>query len=557
MSEKDFFDEELDKIENQHKQNNSNQTNTQNATENGNNQGGSQDNFSTWVNSNPTPAPPVKHKPLYVVLLCLSLVLAMVLGGCFGSFLSTLHSQTDEQKAESGQLEKEEILSTVLDYMYQVYYKDVSDTTVVSEQDWIDAIGVAGTAIMQYAGDQFSRLLTPQQYYNLINPTSSYVNTSNIFGISYSLLSGVGLQVSSVLDDTSCFGVIQEGDIVLKISDAKAENGSPINYNGEDLSTVVFSNYNLSQIQSILMLVNSATFHVLRNGEVLIFNNITRGPQQYPNQDYKFEYVEFYFGDTLTNVSTTPIGNATHTTKEVRSLANLPSGVGYIRIKEFGKLSTSSTEESTTSIEFLKALNLFKQSGCTRLILDLKGNPGGYVDEVSNVAGYLITDALLTDEQKSQVTVKENGKQQLLITSLVPRVWQTTTESRVGTYTDYFTLPTDGKTNIVIWTDGNSASASELLTGALTDYGVATQMGTKTYGKGIAQTYNELDFTGSYVDNYGVTRTGNWAIYYTYASYYSPLGTNIHGKGYTPADPYNNLDTYDKLWTSTLSYWGL
>ena len=105
--------------------------------------------------------------------------------------------------------------------------------------------------------------------------------------------------------------------------------------------------------------------------------------------------------------------------------------------------------------------------------------------------------------------------------------------------------------------DDGSASASELLLGALLDYKTAVQMGTNTYGKGIAQTVEELNIRGSYIDVDGKVQTdGYWAVYYTFASYYSPLGTNIHGVGYAPANTYK-VSRYGDLWTLAKYYWGV
>ena len=202
-------------------------------------------------------------------------------------------------------------------------------------------------------------------------------------------------------------------------------------------------------------------------------------------------------------------------------------------------------------VEFRQALTLFKSRGLKRLILDLKGNPGGSVDYVSSIAGMLVTDAKLTDKQRQKVTSSDG----LLITTLQPRAGSPYVYSRESTYDLYFDAPTD-KPDIVVWTDAGSASASELLTGALRDYGTAVQMGTTTYGKGIAQTCIPLsDYTGTVITNSGQKTTGHWAIYFTIAEYFSPVTTtNIHGKGYTPQAEYDNLDTYEKLWDATIKY---
>lgn len=568
---KDFFDNEYEKLE-EERQRKSNE-----PQQNGQPQ-------SPWYSYNVTPQPDQvrkKNKPLYISLLCLGIVLALVLGwflcalahnysdgGITDRYLQDIYTYltndcnleiTDEQwqkavgkvnkKLESGQLEKENILVTVLDYLYDAYYKDVSSDEVVSDEQWAEAIANAGTALLNGAGDRYSHLMSPQDYYDFCNPTSTVVSSQGggIFGISYNVYEGVGLVVSQVLDNSSCFGRLEDGDIILKMTDVKDKSGNALTVGGEDFSTILCNRYARADIQLLMYYVNSATFHVLRDGEVLTYD-VERGKLDYPNSKYEFDFVEFYFGDDLTNVSITNMDKSGANTKDLRLLANLPSGVGYIRIKEFNKV-----EKSNAASEFKQAMDLFKQRNCSKLILDLKGNPGGYVNYAADIVGMLIDDSNLTAEQKAKVDVKGD----LLITSLVARSGAKQTETRKGTYSTYFAPAQNGVKNIVIWTDGNSASASELTTGALLDYGTAVQMGTKTYGKGIAQTVRTLSFSGDIVTNSGRRSTGNWAIYFTYASYYSPLGTNIHGSGYTPSSEFDGLDTYQKLWASTLSYWGL
>ncbi len=565
MYDKDFFDEEYDKVKGEQ------QTNQSDAA------------WYAYEAKRPQGEPATTKKSLSVTLLCLAVVLSMV----FGWFLCAIihdysnDSVTDEQylddiytyltrecgleissaqwngainrvndKQQSGQLEKEQILTTVLDYLYDDFYLDVSDKSVVDDATWEDAIADAGTAILSGAGDRYSHLLTPQDYYDLMNPKSTVVTSQSgqIFGISYSVYEGVGLIVSEVIDNSSCFGRLEAGDIILKMSNVKDAYGNALSVANTDFSTIDCSKYTRSQIQYLMVYVQTATFTVLRGGGLYTYD-IERGSLAYPNQNYEFDFVEFYFGDDCTNVSVVNMDKSAANTKDIRQLSRLPQGVGYIRLVEF-----SSNTSTDVVDEFEQALKLFKKSGCTRLILDLKGNPGGYVSAATDIVGKLICDDFITDEQKAQVC-GTGGK--LLVTTLKPRNDSPTVQYVEGSYKTYFSAPTDGKMNIVVWTDDGSASASELVTGALLDYGVAIQMGTQTYGKGIAQTVKALDFTGDVITNSGTKTTGKWAIYFTYASYYSPLGTNIHGKGYTPQAEYNNLDTYTKLWDKTIEYWGL
>ncbi len=451
--------------------------------------------------------------------------------------------EQSDGKLDSGELEQIAILSSTLNFLRDNYYKDIPQSA------WTEAVAAAGTALLQSAGDKYCSLMTPQELYEYYNPASTTIGSgsSELFGISYSLLDTVGLYVSSVVTDSSCYGVMQSGDIVLKVSNMKDSDGNDVAINGQKVTDFCFNEVSSVDEASIVMnSVHSATFSVLRAGEILT-PHITRSAIDFANDKYKFEYVEFYFGKDCASVSVNKTANKASTTYDIRELRNLPSDAGYIRISQF--MYSGSSDVLT---EFKEAMKLFKERGLKKLVLDLKGNPGGRVDYVCEIASMLVADFNLSDVEKSQVT--SGGK--LLITSLVPRKGATEYYYYPSTYKNYFgEKPTDGKCSIVVWTDENSASASELLTGALTDYGTGVQMGTKTYGKGIAQTITTLPYSDSVITHYGTTQTYNWAVYYTFAQYNSPLGNNIHGVGYEPSAKFNNLKTYSDLWKATNEYW--
>lgn len=568
MANKDFFDEEYDKIKK--------------TNEEDNRQSDSDSQFQRWYAHDTQPQVSTRsNKPLYIALICVGLALCLALGwvlcAIFGgngnlskgeeqkylnSILTSLRDsgleisdaqwetalQDVNKQVESGKIEAEALLGVVFKTLHDNYYQDIS------QDKWYEAVESAGTALMQAAGDQFCRLMSPQTYYNYLNPVSTVASSNGkVFGVSFQVVQGVGLYVSSVVVNSSAYGKLEAYDIVYKMSNVKNNNGRPLVINGTTFDEIVTSEWESESFMQILAQVNSATFHVLRGGEVLQFD-LVRGELGYVNSDYPFEFVEFYFGDDCTNVSTSKVGNANISTKDERLLGNLSKlkDTGYVRIVEFMDTITNGNERAQADKEFETVMKLFKSRGLKHLILDLKGNPGGRVDYVCNIAGMLVTDAKLSADQKS--VVSSAGK--LLITTLKIRNDSDETYTSSSSYAKYFDDPTS-KCDIVVWTDGGSASASELLTGALLDYGTAIQMGTRTYGKGIAQTCQPLkDYTGTVITNDNRQATEHWAIYYTVAAYYSPLGINIHGKGYTPASKYNNLDTYEKLWTNTIEYFG-
>lgn len=164
----------------------------------------------------------------------------------------------------------------------------------------------------------------------------------------------------------------------------------------------------------------------------------------------------------------------------------IEDGIGYIQISSF------SDEE--VSNKFTEKLNELKNAGMKKLILDLRGNPGGYLNECVKIASNFIP----------------NGE---VITYTIDKYNKKVVSNSVGG--DAIGIP------LVVLVDGGSASASEVVTGALRDYQAATIIGTTTFGKGIVQQLKVLpnDMGGLKV---------------TTSKYYTPKGENIHGTGITP-----------------------
>ena len=161
----------------------------------------------------------------------------------------------------------------------------------------------------------------------------------------------------------------------------------------------------------------------------------------------------------------------------------LDEEIGYIGISEF---------KDVTVDQFTENYAVIKGSGAKALVLDLRGNPGGLLDAVVDIGRQILPEGLVV------YTEDKNGKR-----------------------VEY---DCDGTRKIeipmVVLVNGGSASAAEVLTGAVKDYGVGTIMGTTTYGKGIVQKIIELS-DGS-------------AIKLTTDGYFTPKGNNIHGKGIEP-----------------------
>lgn len=160
---------------------------------------------------------------------------------------------------------------------------------------------------------------------------------------------------------------------------------------------------------------------------------------------------------------------------------------GYIQITEF---------DDVTSDQFAEALAVLKEQGMKGLVLDLRSNPGGNLNTVVEIARMLLPKGMIV------YTEDRNGNRQEY----------TCDGSRE------FKMP------LVVLVNKYSASASEILAGAIQDYGIGTLLGTTTYGKGIVQQVISL-------------KDGS-AVKLTISSYYTPKGRNIHGIGIEPDEVY-------------------
>ena len=162
---------------------------------------------------------------------------------------------------------------------------------------------------------------------------------------------------------------------------------------------------------------------------------------------------------------------------------------GYIRITGFE--SKTKSDEKDTYDEFCEHLSALQAAGMERIILDLRDNPGGDLNVVCKIADKLLPQGLIT------YTEDKRGKRET-----------------IDSDREELDMP------MAVLVNGGSASASEILTGALKDHKKAIIIGEKTFGKGIVQTvYPFSDGSG---------------ISITTAKYYTPGGVCIHGIGIEP-----------------------
>ena len=164
--------------------------------------------------------------------------------------------------------------------------------------------------------------------------------------------------------------------------------------------------------------------------------------------------------------------------KSVDAAYMIDASVGYIRLNKFSV---------TTYKEFMTALTDLNKKGLQKLILDLRDNGGGVLDEAIEIADeFLEGDKLITYTEGKHLPKKEYRCR------------------RQGQFE---------KGALVVLADENTASASEVLLGALQDWDRATIVGRRTFGKGLVQDQYDLS-DGS-------------ALRLTVARYYTPIGRSI------------------------------
>ena len=169
----------------------------------------------------------------------------------------------------------------------------------------------------------------------------------------------------------------------------------------------------------------------------------------------------------------------------------MPGGIGYLRLSEFTPQSAEQCRQ---------AIHSFIDAGYTSMILDLRGNPGGLLNSAVDVANLFIEQGLIV-QRKSERVQSEN-------------MIYNARRSR---------LLVDPKIPVVVLVDRFSASAAEIVSGALKDYHRATLIGEKTYGKGSVQSVQAL---------------GDGGYRLTTSRYYTPAGAatgvSIDKKGIEP-----------------------
>jgi carboxyl-terminal processing protease len=174
--------------------------------------------------------------------------------------------------------------------------------------------------------------------------------------------------------------------------------------------------------------------------------------------------------------------------KAVPFFSKVDDKTGYIVLSQFNKKASFETKE---------ALEQLKRQGAERIILDLRGNPGGLLAEAVNICNLFVPKDEVIVTTKSKIEKHNN-------------IYKTQRE------------PIDTEIPLVILVDGHSASASEIVAGALQDLDRAVIVGSRSYGKGLVQ--RPIDLT------YGTQ------LKVTISRYYTPSGRCIQALDYAHKD---------------------
>jgi len=175
-----------------------------------------------------------------------------------------------------------------------------------------------------------------------------------------------------------------------------------------------------------------------------------------------------------------------------RAVVNNPSV--QATVKDNIGILTISRFDGQTGVLARKAAESFKRDNVQGVVLDLRGDGGGYLQGAVDVAGLWLNDKVVVTQRKNGVQIDE---------------------MKSGNDALFADL-----NNTVVLVDEGSASASEIVAGALKDHGVAKLVGTKTFGKGSVQEIIRVDDGAQ--------------LKVTVSKWFTPKGNTINGKGFQP-----------------------
>jgi len=383
------------------------------------------------------------------ILICMMAVIILILTGCSYAPFHQLEGMFNPENSTNTVIQ-EPVTSTVNSGNsvtisrdeYEKYQRfselvdlyDAAEAYFYIEPDYDKMIEYAAKGLMTGLGDPYSFYYNPQEFTEMQeDDQGKYVGIGVLISSNYKTQV---CTISRVFDNSPAKEVgVLRGDILYKV--------------GEDLFVTAD---NVQDAVDVMRGEEGTDVDVtfLRNGEEITFT-ITRR------------------GINVNQVESTMLDNQ----------------IGYIAFYQFA---------GNCEKEFEQALNKLMDQQAKGLIIDLRDNPGGWVEQARYVAD------LFLDAGELCYLVYRGGAED---------------------HTEYLT--TDGKVDLplVILVNENSASSSEILTGALKDRGGATVVGVTSFGKGIIQG----------VWNIGIKGAG---FQMTIAQYFTPNGNAVHEKGITP-----------------------
>lgn len=318
-----------------------------------------------------------------------------------------------------------------VDYLYRNYYLgELDDDALI---DMTVAGYVAGT------GDDYAAYYNPEDFQTMLSDLEG-----EMAGIGINVIYNTDYRVIEVLnvmpDSPALEAGVQSGDLIITVGDDPVEYVEELGYYAA-----------VAKLQG-------------KEGTEAIFS-VARGEHYEETVDFRI---------TRAKITEQTVMNHVYGPDET---------VGIIKITSF---------DSKTPEQFVAAVDSLTAAGCTKLVVDLRYNPGGELSSIVTVLDYLLPKGPIIrifDAQGNEVD-------------------------------SYHSEETELDIPMAVVVNGSTASAAELFTSAMRDYEKAVIVGTTTYGKGCMQTTVPLsDYS---------------AVSITYRMYNPPFGDNYHGVGITP-----------------------
>lgn len=374
-----------------------------------------------------------------LLLLTSLLLAACLLAGCAYLPIEGLSSITSGTSSQTPVSESGDTV-TISREQYERYQQfdelleliDITDAYFYKDINVDDMLDGAAAGLLSGLGDPYTFYYTPEEYAEMWEEDEGEYGGIGI-QISSSYLTGIST-VSRVFENSPASEMgVHRGDILYRV--------------GEDLYVTA---YNIEEAVDIMRGTPGTTVEItfLRDGEMMT-NTFTRA---------------------LVNVNRVEAGMLT-------------DDIGYIYLYEFA---------GDCATQFAEKLNGLLEKGAKGLIIDLRDNPGGWVNDAQSIADLFLDEGILCyleyKDGSREYYRTSNGKMEM---------------------------------PLVILVNEYSASSSEILAGCLKDRADATIVGVQSYGKGIVQSVIPVGSDGA-------------AMQVTIAQYFTPNGNAVHGIGITP-----------------------